>query len=110
MGHWHSSPDVAVCAGVQVTDAEGLKAAGIQPAEVARLVSRTFCDMIYLHGHVHCDPHAANLFVRKQQGKVRPCLLLCFSPQCVLGSTSLTLMLAFCSWGPKLGGMLVFAG
>ena len=40
-------------AGVQATDAEGLKALGVQPAEVARLVARCFAEMIFIHGHVY---------------------------------------------------------
>ena len=27
-------------------------------------VSRTFAEMMFKHGFVHCDPHAANLLVR----------------------------------------------
>ena len=54
-----------------MTDAEGMKARGISPSEVAQIVSATFNDMIFIHGHVHCDPHAANLLVHKgKNGKV----------------------------------------
>lgn len=38
---------------------------GFKPEKVAELVSRTFNEMIFIHGDVHCDPHAANLFLRK---------------------------------------------
>lgn len=27
-------------------------------------VSQTFAEMMFKHGFVHCDPHAANLLVR----------------------------------------------
>ena len=59
--------------GVQVTDAEGMREQGISPSEVAQIVSKTFNDMIFIHGHVHCDPHSANLLVCKDKhGKVIP--------------------------------------
>ena len=38
---------------------------GFKPEKVAELVSRTFNEMVFIHGDVHCDPHAANLFLRK---------------------------------------------
>ena len=42
-----------------------LKEYGFKPEKVAELVSRTFNEMVFIHGDVHCDPHAANLFLRK---------------------------------------------
>ncbi|KAF6264636.1 ABC1 family-domain-containing protein [Scenedesmus sp. NREL 46B-D3] len=51
--------------GVQVTDRPGLSQLGIAPGALAQLVSQTFNEMIFIHGDVHCDPHAANLLVRK---------------------------------------------
>ncbi|GAX83513.1 hypothetical protein CEUSTIGMA_g10938.t1 [Chlamydomonas eustigma] len=51
---------------VGVTDQKGLKAAGIRASELAKLISQTFGEMIFIHGHVHCDPHAANMMVRKR--------------------------------------------
>ena len=36
-----------------------------RPGELAKLISETFSEMIFTHGHVHCDPHAANMLVRK---------------------------------------------
>ncbi|KAL9226718.1 hypothetical protein vseg_002497 [Gypsophila vaccaria] len=50
--------------GVQVNDVKGIRKMKIQPREVSNLVSETFAEMIYKHGFVHCDPHAANLLVR----------------------------------------------
>lgn len=47
--------------GVQVTDKQGLQRLGISPSSLAQLVSETFNEMIFIHGDVHCDPHAANL-------------------------------------------------
>ncbi|KAG0556022.1 hypothetical protein KC19_11G019900 [Ceratodon purpureus] len=57
--------------GVGVTDVGAIKALGLQPADVARLVSQTFSEMIFRHGFVHCDPHAANMMVRAKPG---PCV------------------------------------
>ncbi|KAL4448834.1 hypothetical protein ABPG77_007551 [Micractinium sp. CCAP 211/92] len=51
--------------GVKVTDRAGLAALGAAPADVAALISETFNEMIFAFGDVHCDPHAANLLVRR---------------------------------------------
>lgn len=48
----------------QVSDVKAIRNLGLQPREVSTLVSQAFAEMIYKHGFVHCDPHAANLFVR----------------------------------------------
>ncbi|XWS56720.1 hypothetical protein CRYUN_Cryun09bG0109600 [Craigia yunnanensis] len=69
--------------GAQVNDAIAIRRLGIQPNEVARLVSQTFAEMMFKHGFVHCDPHAANLLVRPLPsgrrsifGKRKPQLIL----------------------------------
>ncbi|KAG0556019.1 hypothetical protein M758_11G018300 [Ceratodon purpureus] len=62
--------------GVGVTDVGAIKALGLQPADVARLVSQTFSEMIFRHGFVHCDPHAANMMVRAKPGTKEPQLVL----------------------------------
>jgi hypothetical protein len=54
--------------GLRVTDAAGLEAAGISPRQLSQLVSKTFNEMIFTFGDVHCDPHAANLVRRDLQG------------------------------------------
>lgn len=54
--------------GVPVTDVRGLNSLGVQTGALSRLVSETFNEMIFIHGDVHCDPHAANMLVRKQVG------------------------------------------
>ena len=61
--------------GVPVGDRAAIEAAGLYPAEVARLVARTFSDMIFEHGFVHCDPHEANMLVRRVGGRPRLILL-----------------------------------
>ncbi|DBA69933.1 hypothetical protein WJX79_001480 [Trebouxia sp. C0005] len=51
--------------GIKVTDRARIQELGFKPEKVAELVSRTFNEMVFIHGDVHCDPHAANLFLRK---------------------------------------------
>ncbi|XP_070053108.1 putative ABC1 protein At2g40090 [Nicotiana tomentosiformis] len=48
----------------QVNDLKSIQRFGIQPIDVVKLVSETFAEMMFKHGFVHCDPHAANLLVR----------------------------------------------
>ncbi|XP_004240944.1 putative ABC1 protein At2g40090 [Solanum lycopersicum] len=48
----------------QVNDLKSIQRLGIQPSDVVKLVSETFAQMMFKHGFVHCDPHAANLLVR----------------------------------------------
>ncbi|GMJ14466.1 ABC2 homolog 9 [Hibiscus trionum] len=50
--------------GAQINDVITIRRLGMQPSEVSRLVSQTFAEMMFKHGFVHCDPHAANLLVR----------------------------------------------
>jgi hypothetical protein len=38
-----------------------LQRLGVSPRSLAQLVSETFNEMIFIHGDVHCDPHAANM-------------------------------------------------
>ncbi|OEL24599.1 putative ABC1 protein [Dichanthelium oligosanthes] len=67
----------------EVTDVHGIKAIGIHPVDVSNLVSKAFAEMIFKHGFVHCDPHAANMMIRpmpqdsrKSFGWKRPQLVL----------------------------------
>ncbi|KAF5789781.1 putative ABC-type Cd(2+) transporter [Helianthus annuus] len=50
--------------GPQVNDLKSIQKLGINTHDIARLVSRTFAEMMFKHGFVHCDPHPANLLVR----------------------------------------------
>ncbi|GFR41354.1 hypothetical protein Agub_g2037, partial [Astrephomene gubernaculifera] len=61
--------------GMGVTDVAALRAAGLDPRQVSLLVAETFSDMIFTHGYVHCDPHAANMMVRKVNGSAQLVLL-----------------------------------
>lgn len=69
--------------GAQVNDLKGIQGLGIRPIDVAKLLSQTFAEMMFKHGFVHCDPHAANLLVRPHPstkrsifGKRKPQLIL----------------------------------
>uniref|UniRef100_A0A453H524 ABC1 atypical kinase-like domain-containing protein n=3 Tax=Aegilops tauschii TaxID=37682 RepID=A0A453H524_AEGTS len=48
----------------EVTDVKGIKDLGIRPVDVSNLVNKAFAEMIFKHGFVHCDPHAANMMIR----------------------------------------------
>ncbi|GMH41510.1 hypothetical protein BSKO_09420 [Bryopsis sp. KO-2023] len=61
--------------GVRVTDREGLQEIGVDPKEVADLLSTTFSEMVFVFGEVHCDPHEANLLVRNENGRAELVLL-----------------------------------
>ncbi|KAG9160201.1 hypothetical protein Leryth_021075 [Lithospermum erythrorhizon] len=69
--------------GAQINDLKTIQRLGINPRDVSRLVSQTFAEMMFRHGFVHCDPHAANLIVRPMPsgkrslfGKRKPQLVL----------------------------------
>ncbi|CAM9109096.1 unnamed protein product [Pylaiella littoralis] len=55
--------------GVKISDREGIEKGGMDPKGVAGTVTRTFGDMIYCHGFLHCDPHPGNLMVRPRPHK-----------------------------------------
>lgn len=48
---------------IKITDADGLRAAGIEPAEVAPVFAEVMFDQLFTHGFFHADPHPGNLFV-----------------------------------------------
>jgi hypothetical protein len=63
--------------GSYVTDLDAIHKLNLNPAHVARLISQTFCEQIFRHGFVHCDPHDANLLVRENPlKKGRPQIVL----------------------------------
>ncbi|WP_209559541.1 AarF/ABC1/UbiB kinase family protein [Frigoribacterium sp. PvP032] len=48
---------------IKITDAEGLRAAGIDPAEVAPVFAAVMFDQLFGNGFFHADPHPGNIFV-----------------------------------------------
>jgi hypothetical protein len=47
--------------GARLTDRTALDEMGVSRPRLAALVAEAFNEMIFIHGDVHCDPHAANL-------------------------------------------------
>lgn len=48
---------------IKITDAVGLRAAGIDPAEVAPIFAAIMFDQLFTNGFFHADPHPGNIFV-----------------------------------------------
>lgn len=48
---------------IKITDAAGLRAVGIDPAEVAPVFASVMFDQLFSHGFFHGDPHPGNVFV-----------------------------------------------
>ena len=66
--------------GVHISDRARIERhCGLDPREVARLMSEVFCEMVFINGFVHCDPHPGNLLVRSTTsptGQKHPQLVL----------------------------------
>jgi predicted unusual protein kinase regulating ubiquinone biosynthesis (AarF/ABC1/UbiB family) len=54
---------------IKVTDHEGLRAAGIDPDDVARAFAAVMFDQLFDHGFFHADPHPGNVFVTLLPGE-----------------------------------------
>ncbi|MDN4642635.1 ABC1 kinase family protein [Arthrobacter sp. PsM3] len=48
---------------IKITDAEALRAAGIDPAQVAPVFASVMFDQMFTNGFFHADPHPGNIFV-----------------------------------------------
>ncbi|MGP3534991.1 ABC1 kinase family protein [Microbacterium sp. RD1] len=48
---------------IKINDLDGLRAAGIDPAEVAQTFAAVMFDQLFEHGFFHADPHPGNVFV-----------------------------------------------
>ncbi len=55
--------------GFKISDREAMKAAGIDAAEVAKQLIILYCQMIFVDGIYHADPHPGNLLIQKS-GKI----------------------------------------
>lgn len=49
--------------GVKISDVAGIRAMGIEPADVAKILVVAFSTMLLNHGFFHADPHPGNLMV-----------------------------------------------
>lgn len=47
----------------KISDIEALEAEGIDPNQVALIMTEAYCEQILVHGYFHADPHPGNLFV-----------------------------------------------
>ncbi|KAL0402904.1 UNVERIFIED_CONTAM: putative ABC1 protein [Sesamum radiatum] len=85
--HWNLSTSKLLVMefidGAQVNDCRAIEKLGIRPSDVSILLSQAFAEMMFKHGFVHCDPHAANVLVRPLPsgsrsifGKEKPQLVL----------------------------------
>ena len=50
--------------GIKIADTQRLKEAGLDPAVVARDLLKVYCQMIFVDGLYHADPHPGNVLVR----------------------------------------------
>jgi predicted unusual protein kinase regulating ubiquinone biosynthesis (AarF/ABC1/UbiB family) len=48
---------------IKINDVAALKAAGIDPSEVANEFAAVMFDQLFVHGYFHADPHPGNIFV-----------------------------------------------
>lgn len=48
---------------IKITDAAALRAAGIDPADVAPVFASVMFDQLFTNGYFHADPHPGNIFV-----------------------------------------------
>ena len=48
---------------IKITDADALRAAGIDPDEVAPVFASVMFDQLFTNGFFHADPHPGNIFV-----------------------------------------------
>ncbi len=48
---------------IKINDTHALRAAGIDPAEVAAVFAEVMFDQVFTHRFVHADPHPGNIFV-----------------------------------------------
>lgn len=55
---------------IKITDAESLRMAGIDPAEVAPVFASVMFDQLFTKGFFHADPHPGNIFVTPDSGSV----------------------------------------
>ena len=55
---------------IKITDRDALRAAGIDPAEVAPVFAAVMFDQLFANGFFHADPHPGNIFVTPVAGAV----------------------------------------
>lgn len=53
--------------GGMINDTKYIESQGIDKQQLTRRLSSLYCDMIFKHGHVHCDPHPGNILVKQTE-------------------------------------------
>ena len=53
---------------IKINDVDGLRAAGINPSDVATEFAAVMFDQLFINGHFHADPHPGNIFVTPLDG------------------------------------------
>lgn len=61
--------------GGMINDTEYIEKNGIDKQQLTRRLGSLYCDMIFKHGHVHCDPHPGNILVKNTEKGVQIVLL-----------------------------------
>jgi predicted unusual protein kinase regulating ubiquinone biosynthesis (AarF/ABC1/UbiB family) len=56
---------------IKINDGDGLRAAGIDPTEVANDFAAIMFDQLFVNGFFHADPHPGNIFVTPLAGSGR---------------------------------------
>ena len=56
---------------IKINDVEALRAAGIDPSEVANEFAAVMFDQVFVHAYFHADPHPGNIFVTPRSGDGR---------------------------------------
>eukprot|EP00743_Colponemidia_sp_Colp-15_P009676 GILK01010587.1.p1 GENE.GILK01010587.1~~GILK01010587.1.p1 ORF type:complete len:564 (-),score=54.98 GILK01010587.1:45-1736(-) len=62
--------------GCSVTDVNELKRMKLDLQDVARLMSQTFSEQMFVHGFVHADPHPGNVLIRRMPNSSKPLLVM----------------------------------
>ncbi|MEV8267227.1 AarF/UbiB family protein [Microbacterium sp. NPDC076911] len=55
---------------IKINDLDGLRAAGIDPAQVADELARVTFEQLFIAGFFHADPHPGNIFVTPRESAV----------------------------------------
>jgi len=63
---------------IKINDTMALRAAGIDPAEVATVFADVMLDQVFTHSFVHADPHPGNIFVTPLDPATGPAWRLTF--------------------------------
>jgi predicted unusual protein kinase regulating ubiquinone biosynthesis (AarF/ABC1/UbiB family) len=73
---------------LKINDLEGLRAAGIDPAEVAAVFAEVMFEQLFGHGYFHADPHPGNVFVTPSPAGDGPAWKLTFIDFGMMGEVS----------------------